>query len=68
MTPKGKAIELRDKMKSCLFSDGFYDSKKCALICVDEILNFMVLQLKWSEDYNGNVEYWSGVKSELENL
>jgi hypothetical protein len=39
MTPKDKSKELVGKMKLCLFSDGDYDAKQCALIAVDEILN-----------------------------
>ncbi len=35
---ENKARELRDKMKNCLYSDGEYDAKKCAMIAVDEIL------------------------------
>ena len=39
MTAKEKAIELRDKMKSNLFSDGLYDAKQGGLIIANWILN-----------------------------
>lgn len=68
MSPKEKSIELRDKMKSCLFSDGLYDAKQCALIAVDEMLDFMILTLKWPENNNCNVDFWQEVKQEIERL
>ena len=50
-------------MKSCLFSDGLYDAKQCALIAVDELIEYSS-QL---EPFLG-VEWFRKVKSELEKL
>ena len=63
MKAKQKALELRDKMKSCLFSDGLQDAKQCALIAVDELIEYSS-QL---EPFLG-VEWFIEVKSELEKL
>ena len=60
MKPKEKAEELVDKMKLCLFSDGYYDAKQCALIAVDEILNVGFM------DTNDLYDYWQEVKQEIE--
>lgn len=60
MTQKEKAKELVGKMKNCLFSDGLYDAKQCATICVDEILSICT-QSKFRI-------YWSEVKLEIEKL
>jgi len=62
MKPKEKAEELVDKMKLCLFSDGYYDAKQCALIAVDEILNVGFM------DTNDLYDYWQEVKQEIEKL
>ena len=69
MTPKEKAEYLINKFEDgdleCSTDYGgcsFIDTKQCALIAVDEILN-----LCW----NGNLkakEYWQEVKQEIENL
>ena len=73
MTPKEKAKELKDKfweiepLSNFDGDKGFY-SKQCALIAVDEILDFMILTLKWTENSNGNVDYWQEVKQEIEKL
>ena len=65
MTPKEKAIELTNKYKNTLMLfDDDIDSKKCALIAVDEIFNndgFTKF-----DDYL--TEYWQEVKQEIENL
>ena len=76
MTPKEKAIELQDKMKSCLFSDGLHDAKQCALIAVDEILELdiiwfdKVLVTDYPKTYKPHqtIEFWNEVKIELEKL
>jgi hypothetical protein len=66
MTPKEKAKELFEKMKLCLFSDGDYDAKQCALIAVEEILN----AIDWHEFEvpNKEITYWQEVKNEIEKL
>lgn len=72
MTPKEKAEELFSKFKDVdnlgyYFNDGFsswstkvlYEqSKQCALIAVDEILNIGCIE----------VPYWMEVKTEIEKL
>jgi hypothetical protein len=74
--PKEKADELFDKM---LYNDGdkyhhcsHYVGKNCALIAVDEILDFMMDDDKESETcYWANhplLSYWYEVKKEIEKL
>lgn len=67
MTPKEKANELGNKMyKGSVFDHDkqghlgeLLNAKRCASLCVDEILNF----------YDRvDVEYWEQVKQEIENL
>ena len=60
--PKEKAKELLDKMTMEI---GKFNSKQCALVAVDEVLN--------SLDYDyilfkQQSEYWNNVKQELEKL
>lgn len=38
----------------------------CAIQSVDNILNFMITDLNWSQ--NGNIDLWQEVKQELEKL
>lgn len=76
MTPKEKARELFDKfLGQCASDNGEHAlilTKQCALICVDEIFEFM----KSDDIYHGDchmanshhVVYWSNVKTEIENL
>jgi hypothetical protein len=77
MTPKEKAIELVSKMynvegggtgivekSNSYFPNGcvhWYDSKKYALIVVDEILKVI-------EELRTEVLYWQEVKTEIEAL
>jgi hypothetical protein len=60
MTPKEKCNELFEKYYECNFyTFGFYcksTAKKCALICVDEILS-------WNP-----ILFWETVKTEIEKL
>jgi len=75
MTQKEKAKELLDKM-----TDKYYNSeslkkinakeaKRCALICVDEILEIMVFWGLTGDDYLRNKQkYWQEVKQEIEKL
>jgi hypothetical protein len=58
MTPKEKAKDLVYKFWSEL-EIGFINSKKCALIAVDEILEL-------NDGYDH--EYWQEVKQEIEKL
>jgi hypothetical protein len=60
MTAKEKAIELVSKM--CLLDcrdENIIIAKQCALICVDEILEF---------HDRIDVKYWKEVKQEINNL
>jgi hypothetical protein len=72
MTPKEKAEELVDKYFKLLnyeFGDLVYSLKdkpphKCALIAVDEII-------EWSSQWSGlhnEISYWQEVKKEIELL
>jgi len=72
MTPKEKAKELVYKFEDiepyspnkdramCLF-----ESKQCALICVDEI---MKQRPQLPSSYTSTIEYWQEVKKEIEAL
>jgi hypothetical protein len=84
MTPKEKALELVNKYKNASFnckgcdmpfcdipctSLSLYESKHCALICVDEIISYIVINTNQSgliRDFKK--EYWETVKQELEQL
>jgi hypothetical protein len=70
MTPKEKAKELFNKMKG--FRVKHSHSKKCALICVDEIIKSNpIIPLQFmleSESLDEARLYWQEVKSELEKL
>jgi hypothetical protein len=70
MTPKEKAIELRNKMKNNLFSDAEYDAKQCALVVVDNVLSVLFEDEIVSLDngYERIVDYWENVKTELNAL
>jgi hypothetical protein len=69
MTPKEKAKELIDKFTIDLrpFSEyghwDEYQGKQCALICVDEILNDIILS-----KYYSRYSFWQEVKKEIEQL
>ena len=62
MTPKEKAEELYNKM-IVDFTIDKWQSKQCALIAVDEILE--VVQNLY---FMGTVDYWQEVKQEIEKL
>lgn len=73
MTPQEKAKELVAKYADEFNFDDTYrgykqQSKQCALIVVNEILNLMINSFKWDENHNGNVEFWQEVKQEIEKL
>jgi len=77
MTPKEKALSLLDKMEiqtysyqeyaganSSIAEIGYEAGKKCALILVDEIINYSTNKCCEFQ----NVKYWEEVKQELEKL
>jgi hypothetical protein len=67
MTPKEKAEELVDKydiLQAIIEGFSFYDSKQCALIAVDEILDSVKGNFIYSIKFH---EYWQEVKQEIEN-
>ena len=71
MNAKERALELIDNLRMDNTAEGYRRGVKCALICVDEILDTGSLQ-----DYNcGYLElnsthrkYWEDVREELEIL
>jgi len=74
MTPKEKAKELVEKYFH-LFSVeldliiSYRESKKCALIAVDEILWEIIKYADNSKEYIvENSQYWQEVKQEIEKL
>ena len=81
MKEKTKAIELVDKFKPlvyCYMGSGMlsnsYDdnvilenAKRCAIICVDVILNDCGAK-NWKNDEMTGNNYWANVKQEIEKL
>lgn len=63
-----EAKELVDKMKSNLFSDGYDDAKKCALVAVNKILKKESERCLFYKIPNTIIEYWQQVKNEIEKL
>ena len=66
MTPKEKALEIvqrfyNNQSSHSITSVAFNSAKKCALICVDEILE------NGSKNHN-TWEYWIEVKQEINKL
>jgi hypothetical protein len=75
MTPKEKAKELvfkYDFLQAVIEAFRFYDSKKCALIAVDEIIKSNPCKINYEGlgncSLNDNSEYWIEVKKEIEIL
>ena len=72
MTPKEKAIQLTNKYKNTLMLfDDDIDSKKCALIAVDEIISNTPYGFYSGiiPAYKGtDLDYWQEVKQEIEEL
>jgi hypothetical protein len=77
MTPEEKAIKLYEKY-DLLFKAPFKkhkDTKQCALIAVEEIINsnpivkirFEKNNCSWIES-KSNINYWQEVKQEIEKL
>jgi len=58
MTPKDKAIELFDKMYMTGIDE--YNSKICALIAVDEIIDSLTIKNYSDVD---DYQYWKEVKT-----
>jgi hypothetical protein len=57
MEAKEKAKQLVEKMlNEQSYTEDLYDAKKCALICVDELINY---SKEWDKDY------WHAVKREI---
>jgi hypothetical protein len=79
MTPKEKAKELIEKFKK--YTDVAGDcaieaecikinlkfAKQCALICVEEVINEILIQNFYSKE-KLNLPYWNEVKAEIEKL
>jgi hypothetical protein len=62
MTPEEKAKELLfEKFVWIIYSMDKYHAKKCALICVDEILALFISECE-------DTRFWNDVKSEIEKL
>jgi hypothetical protein len=78
MTPKEKAIELHNKILNITYDDRdmpgepTWVSTKCALIAVDEIIEFMEVDdfdsdtCYWAN--HSKMQYWLEVKKEIEKL
>ena len=60
MKPKEKAKELVKKYLF-LYKTDIYESKQCAIIAVDEILNMLI-------GSTATIDYWQDVKQEIEKL
>ena len=63
MSPKEKAEELLDKMTMEI---GKFNSKQCALVAVDEIIQ--AIRYTDAKSDLGYVGYWNQVKQEIEKL
>jgi hypothetical protein len=64
MTPKEKAIDLVEDMHNAPEMGYNEHAKQCALIAVDEII-------EWSSQWSGlhnEISYWQEVKTEIELL
>ena len=68
MTPKEKALELVESMAfSCRECDYEAKAKQCALIAVDEMLNWFKAHSYSNKNYDAFV-FYNEVKKEIENL
>jgi|688.fasta_scaffold1810572_2 hypothetical protein len=73
MTPKEKASEIQERYYQLIIelinvNNGFYYSKHCALIAVDELIKSTpTFDNKHFFD-EGASEYWQEVKQEIEKL
>jgi hypothetical protein len=71
MTPKEKASEIQERYYQLIIelinvNNGFYYSKLCALIAVDEILSMGIMSD--SGHFRMAKSYWEEVKQEIEKL
>jgi hypothetical protein len=48
--------------------DEIVKAKARTKICVQEILDFMITNLKWDEKTNGNIQFWQEVFDEIDGL
>lgn len=73
MTPQEKAKELVDKFQKQIFFEitderlDINESKGCALIAVEEILDVDYYDMS-EELFDNHIEYWEQVKHEIEKL
>ena len=67
MTPKEKAQELFGKYSNVALLDN-YESKKCAVIAVDEIMQYAQNAYHNEDIIKGAKLYWKEVKQEIEKL
>ena len=66
MTPKEKAKELINKFKLSTSANtkiNIYVAKQCALIAVDEMINYLNLN-----GFSTQIDYWQEVKQEIINI
>lgn len=74
MTAKEKAKELVDKFQKQIFFDitderlDIEESKGCALIAVDEILDAITFNVYDEDAYNKEDNYWQEVKQQINEL
>jgi hypothetical protein len=75
MTPKEKAWDLNQKfmeLQHYLENNAWNNSKQCALIAVDEVIEFMEADdfdsdtCYWAN--HSQMKYWTEVKQEIEKL
>jgi hypothetical protein len=67
MTPKQKAKELFNKYYLLIDIKNYENTKNCALIAVEEILDeIQPFELAW--EYQSKIEFWNNVKKEIEKL
>ena len=73
MNSKEKAEQLIEKFENHSFMDidlkisSFESAKQCALISVDEIMQVLSI-LPYGMQYLSEIDYWEGVKLEIEKL
>ena len=65
MTPKEKAMEIAMKFDKYGQTD---NAVKCALICVDEILENITEEVMTYKPFMMNTDYWKEVKQEINKL
>lgn len=63
MKPEQEAFKLVNDM--CLPHLSFIDAKKCALVCVNEIMKEVPM---YTGELNPRWKYWSDVKEEIQKL